>query len=61
MGANPLDEIAGIGPLRKKALLRAFGSAKSVARASVAGLAAVEGVSGALAQAIYDHFHEAAE
>jgi excinuclease ABC subunit C len=61
MGANPLDEIAGIGPLRKKALLQAFGSAKSVARASVAGLAAVEGVSGALAQAIYDHFHEAAE
>jgi excinuclease ABC subunit C len=61
LGANPLDEIAGIGPLRKKALLRAFGSAKSVARASVADLAAVEGVSGALAQAIYDHFHEGAE
>ena len=61
MGANPLDEIAGIGPLRKKALLRAFGSAKAVARASVAGLAAVEGVSSALAQAIYDHFHEGAE
>ncbi len=61
MGANPLDEIAGIGPLRKKALLGAFGSAKSVARASVAGLAAVEGVSGALAQAIYDHFHEGVE
>jgi excinuclease ABC subunit C len=47
--------------LRKKALLRAFGSAKAVARASVADLAAVEGVSGALAQAIYDHFHEGAE
>ena len=60
MGANPLDEIAGIGPLRKKALLRAFGSAKAVARASAAGLAAVEGVSSALAQAIYDHFHEGA-
>jgi excinuclease ABC subunit C len=61
LGANPLDEISGIGPLRKKALLRAFGSAKAVARASVADLAAVEGVSGALAQAIYDHFHEGAE
>jgi excinuclease ABC subunit C len=47
--------------LRKKALLQAFGSAKSVARASVTDLAAVEGVSHALAQAIYDHFHEGAE
>jgi len=61
IGVNPLDEIAGIGPLRKKALLQAFGSAKSVARASVTDLSAVEGVSHALAQAIYDHFHEGAE
>ena len=60
MGANPLDEIPGIGPLRKKALLRAFGSAKAVSRASLADLAAVEGVSMALAQAIYGHFHEGA-
>ncbi len=61
IGVNPLDEIAGIGPLRKKALLRAFGSAKAVARASITDLAAVEGVSSALAQAIYDHFHDGAE
>jgi excinuclease ABC subunit C len=61
LGANPLDEIAGIGPTRKKALLRAFGSAKSVSRASVGDLSAVAGVSRALAQAIYDHFHEGAE
>ena len=61
IGANPLDEVAGIGPMRKKALLRAFGSAKSVSRASVADLVAVEGVSHALAQAIYDHFHEGGE
>ncbi|MFL5260705.1 MAG: excinuclease ABC subunit UvrC [Hyphomicrobiales bacterium] len=59
IAANPLDEIDGIGPRRKKALLQAFGSAKAVARASVADLAAVEGVSSSLAQAIYDHFHEA--
>jgi excinuclease ABC subunit C len=59
MGVNPLDEIGGIGPRRKKALLQAFGSAKAVARASVADLAAVEGVSSSLAQTIYDHFHEA--
>jgi len=57
---NPLDEIAGIGPTRKKALLQAFGSAKVVARASLADLAKVEGVNYALAQAIYDHFHEGA-
>jgi excinuclease ABC subunit C len=55
---NPLDEIPGIGPTRKKALLQAFGSAKAVARASLADLAKVEGVNNALAQAIYDHFHE---
>ena len=61
IGVNPLDEVPGIGPTRKKALLQAFGSAKSVARASVTDLAAVEGVSCALAQAIYDHFHETAE
>jgi excinuclease ABC subunit C len=61
IGVNPLDEVPGIGPSRKKALLRAFGSAKAVARAPVADLAAVEGVSHALAQAIYDHFHESAE
>jgi excinuclease ABC subunit C len=60
IAANPLDEIEGIGPKRKKALLMAFGSAKAVARASVADLARVEGVSGALAQAIYDRFHESA-
>ena len=57
IGVNPLDEIAGIGPTRKKALLAAFGSAKAVARANVTDLAAVEGVSATLAQAIFDHFH----
>jgi excinuclease ABC subunit C len=57
IGQNPLDEIPGIGPTRKKALLQSFGSAKAVARASAADLAAVAGVSRGLAQAIYDHFH----
>jgi excinuclease ABC subunit C len=61
IGINPLDDIPGIGPNRKKALLRAFGSAKAVARASASDLAAVEGVNRALAQAIYEHFHEASE
>jgi excinuclease ABC subunit C len=60
MGVSPLDEIEGIGPMRKKALLQSFGSAKAVSRASAGDLATVEGVSTALAQAIYDHFHEGA-
>ncbi len=55
---SPLDEVGGIGPKRKKALLLHFGSAKAVARANLADLKAVEGVSAAMAQVIYDHFHE---
>ena len=55
---NPLDEIDGIGPTRKRALLRHFGTAKAVGRASIADLVAVEGISGEMARAIYDHFHE---
>ena len=57
IGINPLDEIAGIGPTRKKALLQSFGSAKAISRAGAGDLAAVNGVSKQLAQAIYDHFH----
>ena len=57
MSANPLDSIAGIGGKRKKALLHHFGSAKAVARAKPGDLAAVEGISEAIAQRIYDHFH----
>jgi excinuclease ABC subunit C len=55
--ANPLDEIAGIGAKRKKALLLYFGSAKDIADAGVEDLQKVEGVSKAVAQKIYDHFH----
>jgi len=54
---NPLDEIGGIGPTRKRALLQRFGSAKAVSRAALADLEAVPGVSSALAQQIYDHFN----
>ncbi|MFW6076323.1 MAG: excinuclease ABC subunit UvrC [Hyphomicrobiales bacterium] len=59
LSANPLDDIPGVGPGRKKALLRAFGSARSVSRASVSDLASVEGISTSLARTIYDFFHEA--
>jgi len=54
---NPLDEIAGIGPSRKRALLHHFGTAKAVSRAGVDDLLTVEGVSEAMARAIYNHFH----
>ncbi|MEO0624027.1 MAG: excinuclease ABC subunit UvrC [Pseudomonadota bacterium] len=57
VGATPLDEIAGIGPARKRALLARFGSAKAVARAGIADLKAVEGISAAMAEAIHAHFH----
>ena len=58
LGANPLDEIAGIGPTRKRALLKHFGSAKAVSRAGVDDLVAVTGISQEMAQKIYDFFHE---
>ena len=54
---NPLDEIAGIGPARKKALLHHFGSAKGVAKAKLADIANVDGINHALAERIYGHFH----
>ncbi|MGB8816880.1 MAG: excinuclease ABC subunit UvrC [Rhizobiaceae bacterium] len=55
---NPLDEIDGIGPTRKRALLNHFGTAKAVSRAGIDDLKAVDGVSAAMAEAIYNHFHE---
>jgi excinuclease ABC subunit C len=56
--ASPLDEVAGIGPARKRALLQHFGSAKAVSRAGIADLASVGGISAQMAKTIYDHFHE---
>ena len=56
--ANPLDDITGVGASRKRALLAHFGSAKAISRANLADLKAVEGVSDALAEKIYDYFHE---
>jgi excinuclease ABC subunit C len=55
---NPLDEIAGIGPARKRALLQAFGTAKAVAGAALADLEKTPGLSAATAKLVYDHFHE---
>jgi len=56
IGATPLDDIAGVGAARKRAMLAHFGSAKAVARANLADLEAVNGVSKALAQKVYDYF-----
>ncbi|WP_370462149.1 excinuclease ABC subunit UvrC [Phyllobacterium sp. SYP-B3895] len=56
MVKNPLDEIAGIGPSRKRALLHQFGTAKAVSRAAVEDLMKVDGISEAMAITIRDHF-----
>ena len=58
IGATPLDDVPGVGATRKRALLAHFGSAKAVARANLADLKAVDGVSARLAQIVYDYFHE---
>jgi excinuclease ABC subunit C len=57
---NPLDEIEGVGPGRKRALLHAFGSARGVSRASVDDLVKVDGVNRALAERIYAFFRKEA-
>ncbi len=58
IGATPLDDVPGVGATRKRALLTHFGSAKAVSRAALADLKAVDGISDALAETIYDYFHE---
>ena len=58
LGVNPLDEIDGIGPTRKRALLTYFGSAKAVSRAGIEDLKGVEGISADMARKIYDFFHD---
>ncbi|MCJ7994772.1 excinuclease ABC subunit UvrC [Rhizobium cremeum] len=58
MVKNPLDEISGIGPTRKRALLQHFGTAKAVSRAAMSDLLAVDGISEAVARLVYNHFHE---
>jgi excinuclease ABC subunit C len=55
---STLDGIPGLGSVRKQALLRALGGVRQISRSSVSELARVEGISLALAQRIYDYFHE---
>jgi len=55
---SPLDEMAGIGPRRKRALLNHFGSARAVSQAGLSDLETVPGISTAMAKQIYAHFHD---
>jgi excinuclease ABC subunit C len=55
--ASPLDEVPGIGPGRKRALLMHFGTARAVRNASLEDIEKVPGISGRTARGIYDHFH----
>ena len=55
--ASPLDEVPGIGPARKKALLMHFGTARAVRDASLDDLARAPGVSAAVARVVHDFYH----
>jgi excinuclease ABC subunit C len=55
---NPLDEIPGIGPNRKRALLHHFGTVKAIQRAALEDLMKTPGVNAATARTVYDFFHE---
>jgi excinuclease ABC subunit C len=57
ISASPLDEIPGIGPARKRALLLHFGTAGKVRAAALEDLQRAPGVSAAVAQAVYDFYH----
>ena len=58
LSRSELDKIPGIGSARKRALLNHFGAARAVEDAAVEDLRKVDGISGTVAQRIYDHFHE---
>ncbi|MGA7383799.1 MAG: helix-hairpin-helix domain-containing protein, partial [Methylocella sp.] len=55
---SPLDEIHGVGPARKRALLHAFGTAKAISRAALSDFARIPGINAATARLVYDFFHE---
>ncbi len=58
LASSPLDEVEGIGPSRKRALLNHFGSGRAVTTAGLADLESVKGISKAMARKIYEHFHD---
>ena len=58
LASSPIDEIEGIGPTRKRALLNHFGSGRAVTTAGLSDLESVKGISKAMARKIYEHFHD---
>ena len=58
---SPLERIPGVGPKRRQQLLRQFGGIQEIARAQVADLEKIRGISRSLAQQIYDAFHSETE
>jgi excinuclease ABC subunit C len=59
--ASPLDEVPGVGPSRKKALLKRFGSLSRLREATPDQIAATPGVGPELAAAVYEHLHGVTE
>ncbi|MEA3066138.1 MAG: excinuclease subunit [Sphingomonadales bacterium] len=57
MTASPLDDVPGIGPSRKRALLMHFGTSRAVRGAALEDLEKAPGISKAMARGIYDYFH----
>jgi excinuclease ABC subunit C len=57
IGSGGLQEIPGVGPTRKRALLRHFGTLVAIERASLTDLETVPGINAATAKAVYDYFH----
>ncbi len=57
-GTSALERVPGVGAKRRRALLAHFGGLQGITRAGVEDLAKAPGISGALAQKIYDVFHE---
>jgi excinuclease ABC subunit C len=58
--ASSLDDVQGIGPARKKALLKRFGSLARLSRASLEEIAATPGVGPEIAGAVYERLHGSA-
>jgi excinuclease ABC subunit C len=57
MTSSPLDEVPGIGPARKRALLMHFGTARAIRGAALEDLERTPGISTGMARVLYDHFH----
>lgn len=55
---SALEDIEGLGPVRRRRLLKAFGGIRQVSRAGIDDLSRINGISRSMAQKIYEHFHE---